>query len=149
MNIALPYICTGRYNQFFKVFYESFEKYFLPFANKTYFIWTDDEYLADELSNVQIYHKECSGFPFNSLFRFEMFMQAESELKKIDYIYFFNANTECRQIVGKEILPDESGLAMGRWPGVEMHRPTMSLGYERNKKSLAYVAPYKPPYRED
>lgn len=89
MNIALPYICTGRYNQFFKVFYESFEKYFLPFANKTYFIWTDDEYLADELSNVQIYHKECSGFPFNSLFRFEMFMQAESELKKIDYIYFF------------------------------------------------------------
>lgn len=73
----------------------------------------------------------------------------KANLKKSTIFIFFNANTECRQIVGKEILPDESGLAMGRWPGVEMHRPTMSLGYERNKKSLAYVAPYKPPYRED
>ena len=146
MKIALLYICTGRYNQLFRKFYESSEKYFLPSADKTYFVWTDDTHLADGLSSVCIYFKECAGFPFDSLFRFEMFMQAEDVLKEYDYIYFFNANAEFRHEVGHEILPDESGLAIGRWPGVEMHRPAMFLGFERNKKSLAYVAPYNPPY---
>ena len=113
MTIAILYICTGCYNQFFKGFYESCEKNFLIQTDKTYFVWTDDDHLADGRSNVRIYHKECAGFPADSLFRFEMFLQAEQEIMKYDYVYFFNANAMCIEPIGNEILPDESGLSMG------------------------------------
>ena len=71
-----------------------------------------------------------------------MFLQAEEKLKKYDYIYFFNANSEIRRPIGEEILPDDSGLAMGIWPGKREHQHPMFFPYERNKKSLAYVAPH-------
>lgn len=146
MTIAILYICTGLYNQFFKGFYESCEKNFLNKAKKTYFVWTDDIHLANGYDNVRILYKECAGFPADSLFRFEMFLQAEKELKTYDYIYFFNANSEIRKPIGIEILPDESGLVVGVWPGRRAHQPRMFLPYERNRKSTAYVAPYKKNY---
>lgn len=141
MRVAILYICTGLYSQFFKDFYESSEKYLLQGSEKHYFVWTDDGHLADGRSNVTLYHKECAGFPADSLFRFEMFLQAEEELKKYDYIYFFNANAMFVHPVGEEILPDETGLSMSVWPQ-QRRRHHMFYPYERNKKSTAYVAPY-------
>lgn len=146
MKIAILYICTGRYNQFFMDFYESVEKYLLIESEKTYFVWTDDNHLADGRDNVRIYHKKCAGFPADSLFRFEMFLQAEDELKKFDYVYFFNANAECIGPIGEEILPDETGLAMGIWRGAREHQHPMFYPYERNKNSLAYISPYGKDY---
>lgn len=146
MKIALLYICTGRYNQFFDGFYQTCEKYFFADkAEKEYFVWTDNDNLGVGKQNVHIQHKECAGFPADSLFRFEMFMQVEDKLKEFDYIYFFNSNAAFIAPVEEEILPDGSGLAMGIWPDIQNRHP-MFFTYERNKKSLAYVAPHKPPY---
>lgn len=142
MKIAILYICTGKYNQFFSGFYKSCEKNFLFSAHKQYFVWTDDEHLADGLDNVTIQYKECAGFPADSLFRFEMFVQEKEVLKSYDYIYFFNANAEIRHPISEEILPDESGLAMGIWTGKRERQHPMFFPYERNRRSLAYVAPY-------
>lgn len=142
MKVAILYICTGKYSKFFEGFYSSAEQYLLRDAEKTYFVWTDDDSLGTGKDNVRLYHKECAGFPKDSLFRFEMFLQAEQELKQYDYIYFFNSNALIMQPVGDELLPDETGLAMGIWPGKAQARPAMFYPYERNKKSLAYVAPY-------
>jgi len=146
MKIAILYICTGRYNQFFSGFYESTEKFLLLDADKHYFVWTDDDHLADGLNNVTVIHKECAGFPADSLFRFEMFMQVEDKLKDFDYIYFMNSNALFLKPVGDEILPDKTGLAMGIWRGKRERQHPMFYPYERNMKSLAYVAPYKNPY---
>ena len=146
MTIAILYICTGKYNQFFSGFYKSAEKYLLVDAEKHYFVWTDDDQLAVGHPDVHIYHKDCAGFPADSLFRFEMFMQAEEQLKKYDYIYFINANALFLKPVGEEILPDETGLAMGIGRGTREKQHPMLYPYERNKMSLAYVAPYQPPY---
>ena len=146
MKIAVLYICTGRYNVFFKGFYESAMKYFLAESERHFFVWTDDAHLADGLHNVTVIHKECAGFPADSLFRFEMFLQAENQLRTFDYIYFFNSNALFRRPVNGEILPDETGLAMGIWGGKREHQHPMFYPYERNKKSLAYVAPYKSNY---
>ena len=155
MRIAILYICTGKYNQFFKGFYESSEKYLLAGkAEKEYFVFTDDMSLTDS-PNVHLYEQKCQGFPADSLFRFEYFLRAKDELKKFDYIYFFNANSEFRQPVGNEILPDDTGLAMGLW--YKQEKPWWSLWnimetppfycYERNKKSLAYVPPFGKNYK--
>lgn len=148
MKIAILYICTGKYNQFFEGFYQSSENYFLAGkADKHYFVWTDDDSLGKGKSNVYIYHKECAGFPADSLFRFEYFLQAEKELESFDYIYFFNANTEFLTPVNEELLPDKTGLAMGVWGGVEAKRHPMFYSYERNRKSLAYIPPFGKNYR--
>ena len=141
-KIAILYICTGKYNQFFKGFYESAMRHFFTDYEKIFFVWTDNDHLADGLPNVRVIHKECAGFPADSLFRFEMFLQVEEELRKFDYIYFIQSNAKFLQPVGKEILPNESGLAMGIWGGKELRRPACLYPYERNRKSLAYVAPY-------
>lgn len=141
-KIAILYICTGKYALFFDDFYKSSEKFLLANYNKQYFVWTDNLNIGDGLPNVQIIHHKCAGFPLDSLFRFEMFLQVEKELKNYDYIYFFNANSEFRQPVNEEILPDETGLAMGIWGSKQLKRPACLHPYERNKKSLAYVAPY-------
>lgn len=146
MEVAILYICTGKYNQFFADFYSSSEQLFLSNYRKTYFVWSDDDTLANGRRNVIVYHKECEGFPADSLFRFDMFLQAEDLLKNYDYIYFFNANALFKCCVGEEILPDESGLSMGIWPKRDKQHP-MFYPYERNKKSLAYIAPYNSPYR--
>lgn len=146
-KIAILYICTGRYKIFFPGFYHSAEKYLLIDDNfqKEYFVWTDDLSLSVE-KNVHLMFKKSEGFPADSLFRFEMFLQAEEELKKFDYIYFFNANAKILRPIGTEILPDESGLAIGIWPGKREQQHPVFFPYERNPRSLAYVAPFEGNY---
>lgn len=156
MKIALLYICTGIYNQFFEGFYKSSERFFLKDkSTKVYFVWTDDDSIGEGKDNVRVIHKECAGFPADSLFRFEYFLQVKDELKDYDYIYFFNANAEFKQPVGEEILPDETGLAMGLWysQGKPWWNPWRLFdlpafyAYERNKKSLAYIPPFGKDYK--
>ena len=145
-KIAVLYICTGKYSVFFDGFFNSSEAYFLPGMSKEYFVWTDSDLLGSGFNNVHIIHKTCGGFPADTLYRFEMFMQAEDNLRKFDFVFFFNANTLFLQPVGKEILPDETGLVAGRWPGRRERQHPMFYPYERNKRSTAYIPPRKPPY---
>ena len=146
-QIAILYICTGKYNQFFHEFYTSCERYFLvdQAINKQYFVWTDDVSLCNA-DNVHLIYHACQGFPADSLFRFDMFLQKENELCSYDYIYFFNANALFCQPVGEEILPDDTGLVAAQWPG-RTSQPALLYPYERNKQSKAYIAPFHPPYR--
>lgn len=156
MKIAILYICTGAYNCFFKGFYESAEKYLLhDKAEKDYFVFTDDLNLSDA-ANVHLIERQCQGFPADSLFRFEMFLQVKKQLMTFDYIFFFNANAEFRQPVNEELLPDKSGLAMGLWysqdkpwwsPWRVFDHPAFFC-YERNKKSLAYIPPFGNDYKQ-
>lgn len=144
MTIAILYICTGRYNKFFEGFYDSCEMYFMNHSDKHYFVWTDDMELS-AAKNVSLIYRKCQGFPADSLFRFEMFLKVRDELQQFDYIYFFNANTAFCCPIEEEILPNESGLVAAKWPGRDKQSPIL-YPYERNKKSLAYIAPFNPPY---
>ena len=141
MRVAILYICTGRYNQFFKGFYESAEKYFLcGIADKEYFVFTDDMDLSSE-KNVHLNYKKYEGFPLDSLFRFDMFLRVESEISQFDYAYFFNANMIFVKEVGTEFLPKNTEMTAVLHPGY-FNKPSWMYPYERNKKSLAYIAPH-------
>lgn len=140
MKVAILYICTGKYNFFFKDFYESCEKYFLKdIAEVKYFVFTDDMNLTDA-ENVKIIKKECKGFPMDSLLRFDMFLSLENELKDFDYTFFFNANMKFTTPIGTEFLPEKEGLAAVVHPGF-FRKPSFMYPYERNKKSTAYIKP--------
>ena len=148
MVVGILYICTGKYNQFFSLFYESMQKNFLPNCEKKYFVWSDQDDLTHGLSNVFFTHKECGGFPADSLFRFYIFLQAEDKLKNCDYLYYINANANIIKEIGSEILPDASQLVAVEWPvKYRLLSSSVFYHYERNPKSLAYVKPFDGPYK--
>lgn len=146
MKIAILYICTGKYNRFFKGFHESCEKFFLSgIADIEYFVFTDDMTLSDS-GKVHLHQKECKGFPLDSLFRFDMFLSIEEELKAFDYLFFFNANMLFVAPVGEEFLPKNQGLAAVLHPGY-FKKPSFLFPYDRNKQSTAYIPPFKKGYK--
>lgn len=145
MKIAILYICTGRYNQFFKDFYDSSEKYFLNgLAEKKYYVFTDDMNLT-EAPNVFLNYKKYEGFPLDSLFRFDMFLRVKDEILLCDYAYFFNANMLFVAQVGMDFLPSKPVMSAVIHPGY-YRRPAYLFPYERNKRSTAYIPPYQRNY---
>lgn len=148
-RVAILYICTGKYNQFFYGFYESAEEFFLRgVAEVEYFVWTDDENLSQK-ENVHIIKKVCEGFPADSLFRFEMFLQVKEQLYSFDFVFFFNSNALFKAPVGDEFIAfaSDCDLLGARWRGLPkpFNLPCF-YPYERNKKSAAYIAPHNSPY---
>jgi hypothetical protein len=138
-KIAILYICTGKYDVFWKDFYESSEKYFLPKHKKTYFVFTDSETLYGESNeNIVKIHQNDLGWPNNTLLRFEMFEKVLERLKEFDFIYFCNANLLFLEEVNEEFLPIEEGLLAVKHPGYFDKKPT-DFPYDRNEKSLAYI----------
>lgn len=136
MKIGLVYICTGRYNIFFKNFYQSCEKNFLVNFKKHYFIWTEKKY---KKNNITCLFKKPAGFPNDSLMRYHFFLEIENQLKKFDYIFFFNANTVFKSKIMFEEIP-KSDLVLFTGLGHERYKRFPSLfPYERNKKSKAYI----------
>lgn len=146
-KVAILYIALGRYITFWKDFYESCEKYLGP-CEKHYFIWTDNnKFDYSDAENVTITYAYKKGWPYDTLLRFEMFLQKQKELAEFDYVYFFNANMQFINYVDlAEITPCQwhDGLVAGSHPGrrgdVLAGNPD-NFGYERRPESTAYV-PY-------
>lgn len=142
-SIGILYICTGPYALFWKDFYESFEKFFLPGYRKKYFIFTDsDEIYKQEDPFVNVIKIEPQPWPLITLFRFSTFLKVEEELKKCDYLMFSNANMVCNDVITpEEFLPrEERGeiLSVTSHPGY-YKKKNIDYPYERSKKSTAYV----------
>ena len=134
-KVAILYICTGRYAQFFDGFYESAERYLLPGVEKRYFVFTDQEQLT-QAENVELLIRPCRGFPEDSLLRFDRFLEIREQLEAYDYTFFFNANMRFVAPVGEELLAEE--LTVVLHPGY-YDKPVWRYPYERNKQSEAYI----------
>lgn len=108
-NIGILYICVGKYEIFFKLFYRSFEKYFLKGTNKTYFLFTDSTKLITtyrKKSNIQIISTEKRGWPYDTLLRNRYFKEHFEKFDGMDYLFFCNANMVCN----KNIYLSDLGL---------------------------------------
>lgn len=138
MKIAILYICTGKYNQFFEDFYNSSEKYFLPNTHKHYYVFTDDMSLT-KADNVTLIEKECEGFPKDSIMRFKMFLSIKEELLKNDYVYFFNSNMLFVEEISKEILPEKEGEIVFVLNAGYYNQTPFRYPYERNNMSKAFI----------
>ncbi|NDJ26967.1 hypothetical protein GW575_03205 [Campylobacter sp. MIT 19-121] len=143
MKIAMLYICTGKYDIFWKDFFISCEKYFHPECQKEYFVFTDSNELYQEHENERIHKifQENLGWPYNTLMRFHMFLKIEKELQEFDYIFFMNANVEFLKEVS--FLPTKEQLIVVNHPGFYNKNP-QDFTYDRNEKSLAYI-----PFEQD
>lgn len=140
VKLAILYICTGQYTVFWKDFYLSYEKYFMPDCKKVYYVFTDSDTIPFEKRDnvVKIYQKKL-GWPFDTLMRFHIFLTIEEDLIKYDFIFFMNANCECVDYVSsKDVLKDVSGLIVVNHPGF-WDKNNMRFTYERNENSKAFI----------
>lgn len=145
MRIGILYICTGKYDIFWKDFYQSAEHYFMqrPDAIRQYYVFTDSPLLYGEQDNPHIHRirQKNLGWPGNTLKRFHIFLRIKEQLlQETDYLFFCNANLLFLQPVGAEILPpaDGNGLVGTLHPGF-YHVPNTGFTYERNPQSTAYI----------
>ncbi|QKJ30432.1 glycosyl transferase family 6 [Mucilaginibacter mali] len=140
--IGILYICTGKYDIFWKKFYTSAEKYFLPGHKKIYFVFTDASRIyAEEKPNIKKIYQETLGWPYNTLLRFEMFLKAEEYLQQCGYLFYLNANIVFTDTVSDDILPanGNEGLLVVKHPGY-WDKTNDVFPYDRNPDSLASIA---------
>lgn len=150
-KVGILYICTGKYDIFWKDFYLSSEKYLLNDIDekgnkkfeKYYFVWTDTSkvYGENENKNIKRIYQENLGWPGNTLMRFDMFLSKKEELEQMDYLFFFNANSLfVSEIHEEEFLPNQGKerFVGALHPGF-YNKPRNVYTYDNNKESLAFI----------
>lgn len=142
MKIAILYICTGKYTVFWKDFYSTSEKYFIPNVEKHYFVFTDasDIYFENNDKKICKIFQENLGWPNNTLKRYEIFLKIKDKLQRFDYIFFLNANLLfLNTIEDHEFLPDQTeNLVACLHPGY-FDKSRDKFTYEKNTQSTAYI----------
>jgi hypothetical protein len=143
-KVGILYIGLARYIVFWKDFYLSSEKYFLPGIEKQYFVFTDEEDKIEKKDNVTVYHQESLGnWVKNTVYRYKILLEHQEDYSDCDYLYFFNANTLFRKkVTPKEFIPGEKDnylLCLSPTFYIGHHKDTWP--YERRPESCAYI-PY-------
>ncbi|MBE6455631.1 MAG: hypothetical protein E7014_04205 [Alphaproteobacteria bacterium] len=138
-KIAILYISTGKYIQFWNNFYHSAERYFLPNHHKTYFLFTNHDTL-DVPTNVIKIHQDQLPWPYITFQRYHFFSKIAHLLKEYDYIFFMNGTLFLKDYVHEEIFPTkEQGIMVTLHPGQYRKAPA-TYPYERHPSSQAYVS---------
>ncbi|WGE30131.1 hypothetical protein PHA77_05780 [Edwardsiella tarda] len=152
MKVAIIYICTGDYSQFFHDFYFSSEKLFLIGQEKEYHIFTDrDDYIIGafkQYSNIIVHHIEKFPWPLNTLLRFHYMDMIRSSLISCDYTFFFNANSLFVNEFDSRCLPGkEHGYLLGvKHPGYSNKIHFLHPHERRNKVSCRIPYSYRKDY---
>lgn len=140
-KVGILYICTGKYDIFWKDFYLSCEKYFLDDCEKHYYVFTDSKkiYDSDKNDRIHVIYQEQLPWPLATLLRFHIFNKNEKLYKNDDYLFFMNANLLfVDKISSEEFLPESDNLLFVQHPGM-YGKNRFSYTYDRNKKSTAYI----------
>ncbi|MDO4284076.1 MAG: hypothetical protein Q4C60_01960 [Eubacteriales bacterium] len=139
MKFAIIYICTGRYSIFWDHFYQTAEQYFLPDAQKEYYVFTEDKKIL-EAAQRGVYPHYCKkmGWPYDVLQKWEHICGVQDLLSPYDYIVLCNANMEFLRPISK------SEFGQGEftvWTSSKDGDESENMPFERNANSAAYI-PY-------
>lgn len=145
IRIGIIYLAIGIYDEFWKEFYPSCEKYFCPDTVKGYEVFTDSErLLALELDNVTCHPMENRGFIRNVSAKSECICSIAERLEhEYDYIFFLNGNFKyLESIHTDEVIPlEENDFLTALSFSFYRNRDCKELPYDRNPDCLAYI-PY-------
>lgn len=142
-RIAILYICTGIYQKFWPGFFESYEENFLPNTEKEYFVFTDAKRLPyAENERVTVIPTKKKGWPDDTLFHFDMFLNVRHLWENCEYVVYLNSNFRCvTKVTEEEFLPQgEKRIVVGNHAAPFGWNPD-KMDYCRDEKSLAYI-PY-------
>ena len=141
MKVGVLYICTGNYKIFWKDFYLSSEKFFIPEVDKQYFVFTDDKDLDFiENKNIEIIKQENLGWPGNTLRRYEVFAKVKNKLEDFNYIFFLNANLLfLEEVKAEDFLPNQDEKFTACLHPGYFNKSFKKFTFEKNKKSKAFL----------
>jgi hypothetical protein len=142
MTTGILYICTGKYKIFWKDFYISCEKNFIPEGEKHYFVFTDSPEIEYEKENKNItrIYQENLGWPNNTLKRYEIFLNSKDKIEKTDYLFFFNANLLfLEKITAEEFLPSNNKKIVACLHPGFYNKPVHKYTFEKNSISKAFL----------
>jgi hypothetical protein len=124
---------------FWDEFYTSAKKNFLQDHEKYFFVFTNNkQLLRKQKADTKFIQQRKLGWPFDTLYRFKIFLRIEEEIKKYDYVYYLNANALIVSKVGEEIFPDPFMLIGCLHPCFFNKKPNEYI-YERNPDSLSFI----------
>lgn len=129
-KIGLCIVATGRYDQFVSQLIRSARQFCLKDNQVTYFVFTDGE--IESAQDVQKIYQNRLGWPYDTLMRFEIYLNNKHLFDGYDYLFALDADMLFVGEVGDEILGDLVGTIH---PGYYNQRGT----YETRRKSTACV----------
>ena len=129
-NIGLLITATGKYIQYVDPLIESAEKHFCKEHKVTYFIFTDSNLPSTE-NTIYLPHNRL-GWPFDTMMRFEAYLNERDLLEQQDYLFCCDADMLFVGEVGSEILSD---LVATQHPGFVSKRGS----YETDPRSTACI----------
>lgn len=139
MNVAILNISIGSYKIFWKDFYLSMEKNFLPNSPKHYFVFSDTNiFYGASFDNVTFIKQKNLGWPYNTMKRFQMFQRIASKLLCYDYVFFLNSNAYINETMDEKFISRNKNIITIVHPGL-YGTPLDKMPFERNPKSNAYV----------
>ena len=162
MKIAINFIGTGNYLKFLPNYYSSFNEYFAPEHEKTFFVFTDGELGDDVPDNIKVINTQedsnvkqdkitdrlyTTYHSIGGLKRFGEILKYEDLFKDYDWYVYFDSDMICEPetIPYSEFFDDTKDFFGVSHPcqniGMSVHSPKHrnDLPFERNPKSLASV----------
>tara|TARA_B100002019_G_scaffold283074_1_gene289046 strand:+ start:8377 stop:9111 length:735 start_codon:yes stop_codon:yes gene_type:complete len=136
MKICILTIATNKYIQFVERLLNNIEENFLEGHEIECLLFTDHE-IEESSDNVRISQIDHEPWPMPTLKRYNYFMKEKDFISQFDYCFYFDVDMGIVDKVGDEILGD---LVATMHPYQSFY-PKKDRSYDRNPKSLAYVAP--------
>ncbi len=129
-RVGLCVMATGKYAQYAEKMIASARQHFCKRHNVTYFVFTDQPFKeSDDLVRIE---RKRIGWPEDTLFRFEAYLQSRERLSEMDFLFALDADMLFVDEVGDEILSRRVATVH---PGYVGQRGS----FESNPKSKAYV----------
>lgn len=140
-SVAILYICTGKYVQFWDDFFCSCEKNLLLHTVKHYYVFTDSHPVEhSECDRVHLIDQKQLGWPKDTLYRGHIFLKHWHQIQHHTYVFFMNANLLIlNKVEEADLLPDQPDQFVACiHPGYFDKFPT-DFTYDRNPQSCAYI----------
>ena len=129
-RVGLLITATGRYVQWVKPYIDSARKHFCKGHEVTYYVFTDGE-IEKSADVVKVFQKKL-GWPFDTLLRYQFYLENEELLKMEDYLFASDVDMLFVDDVGEEIFGE---IVATLHPGFTDKRGS----YETRRSSKAYV----------
>lgn len=136
MKIALLTVATNKYTDFITKLYASADTYFCKNFDVTYLLFTNNTDFEVK-SNRQIlkHYIEHQTWPNITLKRYHTFIQYQSVLEQMDYVYYCDADMLFVDDVGSEIISDRVATIH---PGF-YNKTVENFSFENRPQSKAYI----------
>ena len=127
MKLAITFWGTQKYVEFLPEWYERLEEYFVPEAEKHYFVFTDGdlEGCPENITKMEIPHY---GFPTTYHKTFEEMMRLEDKVSGFDWLVSVDADLYVQQKIEYSEFFDDSKKYFG------VHHPCHHIGFQPHDK---------------